>query len=298
MKHFLKKPQVKNVVLGILTIIIGALCSSLGNWNEFNTAFWIKAISALILTILYCALLAIYSTWEVNERSIRGILEDRVKAYEEIMIGIDNICKQSASEVNSVIHSIVEDGLFNPNIWNFDKASMLVCKHIYDLLGRLKSGTRDFGVAYIKLDENIKPEVEICMNAFANQNMSKPTVFRKKRRIDNEDDRNYHDVELFRLGKSDIDIRIGKEEVDQVFSYVSKERRNENKNKYNQYIGIPVFCNDSKMVGLLEIVCLNETSLGKTKSEVEEIASKYIVPYSYLLLLLHKLEKALSARPV
>lgn len=32
-----------------------------------------------------------------------------------------------------------------------------------------------------------------------------------------------------------------------------------NREQYNQYIAIPVFCDDTKMGGLLEIVCFNDT---------------------------------------
>lgn len=279
MKNFLQKPQVKSVILGILVLLIGAFCSSLGSWDKIDKVFAVKVIIILILTVIYIVLLILYSTWEVNERSVRGLLENRVKAYEEIMSGVDNICKENASDVNSLIHSIIDEGRFNLKIWNFDKACMSVCKHIYNLLGHLSGGDKDFGVAYIRLVEDVKPETEIRMNAFANRNMMKPSIFDKKRRIDEDSGMNYHDVDLFRLGKADIDIRIGKEEINNVFSYTRKESREENKKKYNQYIAIPVFCNDSKMIGLLEIVCLNGAKLGSTKNEVEEVASKYFVPY-------------------
>lgn len=297
MKEFLKKPQVKNVLLGVLTLVIGAFCSALGSWDKLTTSFWIKVSIAIILTIIYIVLLIFYSTSEVNERRIKEILEHKVKAYEEIMVGIDLICKQSASDVNSVIHEIMDEGYFNPKVWNFDKASRGVCWRIYALLGHLSEGSKDFVVSYVKLEEDTKPEIEISMNAFANQDMHKPSIYGIKRRIDTDDDRNYHDVELFRLGKSDIEVIIGSEKIDEVFSYNSKQDRKKNKKKYNQYIAIPVFCNDTKMIGLLEIVCLNETQLGINEVEVREIASKYLVPYSYLMLLLHKLEKALIVKP-
>ena len=51
------------------------------------------------------------------------------------------------------------------------------------------------------------------------------------------------------------------------------------------------------MIGLLEITCLNETYLAVSERELKEIASKYFVPYTFLILLLHKLEKALLAMP-
>lgn len=293
----LLKPQVKSVLQGALVIVIGAICSSLGSWEMKDQTFWTKVCIAIILFIIYLVLLAFYSTNEVNERKIRGILENQVQAFEAVMVGIVTVCKQSSNDVNTVIHSIIEEGKVNLKIWNFDKACTWVCSQIYTLLGNLSGGSKDFGVAYVRLEEDKKPETEIRMNAFANQNMHKPTIYGKKRPIDSNDDRNYHDVDLFRAAKSDIEVILGNKKIDEVFSYSNKDSRKQNMEKYNQYIAIPVICNDTKMVGLLEIVCLNDTSLGITEKEVKELASKYLVPYSYLMLLLHKLEKALIAKP-
>lgn len=296
-KNFLLKPQVKSVLQGSLVIIIGALCSSLGSWDNINHAFWIKLIISIILLIIYGILLVFYSTNEVNERRIKSILTNQVKAFENIMAGTIAICKQSSNEVNTIIDNMIEERKINLKIWSFDKACTLVCSQIYALLSNLSGGNKDFGVAYVKLEEhNLKKEVR--MNAFANQNEHKPSIYNKRRRIDLDDGRTYHDVDLFILGKSDMDILIGKNKIDEAFSYTSKESRKKNKDKYNQYIGIPVICNDTKMVGLLEIICLYDASLGTTEQEVKELASKYFVPYSYLILLLHKLEKALIAKPI
>lgn len=297
MKDFLNKPQIKNILLAIPGIIIGALCSALGSWENRNTSFWIKVICAIICLIAYIVLLIFYSTNEVNERRIKKILEEQIKAYEEVMIGIDNICKECSSGVNAAIHEILEEGKFKYKIWNFDKACMLTCSQLYALLVQLSGGNKDFAIAYIRLEETEKPETKIRMCGFANQNMHKPSIYGMPRYFNNDDDRNYHDTDLFKSGKSDIEIIIGSDKIDEVFSYTTKQSRKKNKEKYNQYIAIPVFCDDTKMVGLLEIVCLNDAALASTDKELMELASKYFVPYSYLMLLLHKMEKALIAKP-
>lgn len=297
MKDFLNKPQIKNILLAIPGIIIGALFSALGSWENRDTAFWVKVVFAIIFITIYIILLIFYSTNEVNERRIKKILEEQIKAYEEVMIGIDNICKECSSGVNAAIHEILEEGKFKYKIWNFEKACMLTCSQLYALLVQLSGGKKDFAIAYIRLEENEKPETKIKMCGFANQNMHKPSIFGKKRLFNNDDERNYHDTDLFKIGKSDIEIIIGSDKIDEVFSYTTKQSRKKNKDKYNQYIAIPVFCDDTKMIGLLEIICLNDTKLASTDKELMELASKYFVPYSYLMLLLHKMEKALLAKP-
>lgn len=297
MKDFLNKPQIKNILLAIPGIIIGAICSAMGSWDIRNLYFWIKVVCALICLVLYIILLIFYSTNEVNERRIKKILKEQINAYEEVMISIDNICKECSSGVNSALHEILEEGKYKFKIWNFDKACMLTCSHVYNLLVKLSGGSKDFGIAYIKLEENVKPETKIRMCGFANQNMHKPSIYGKSRPFNNDDDRNYHDTDLFKIGKSDIEIIMGSDKIDEVFSYTSKQSRKENRKKYNQYIAIPVICDDTKMIGLLEIICFNDVKLATTDKELKELASKYFVPYSYLMLLLHKMEKALLAKP-
>lgn len=297
MKEFMNKPQIKNVLLSVLALIIGGLFSALGDWKDKSASFYYKVGFLAILMIVYIVLLIFYSVSEVNYRRIRKLLEDRIKAYEEIMMGIDNVCKESANSANAVIHEIIEQGNCNLNIWNFDKACMLVCSQLYSLLKNLSGGETDFGIAYIKLIEDKKPENTIKMCGFANQNMHKPSIYGKKRRIDNNDDKNYHDIDLFISSNSEIEVIIGCDKINDLFEYSSKKSRQKNRNKYNQFVAIPVFCDDSKMIGLLEVVCFNNATLGNNEKEVKEIASKYFVPYSYLLLLLHKIEKALMAKP-
>lgn len=88
-----------------------------------------------------------------------------------------------------------------------------------------------------------------------------------------------------------------KETLNTTFTYKNPQARQRNQGKYNQYIAVPVFCHDDKMIGLLEVACLNDARLGITKQEVEEMAKKFLAPYSFIFLLLHKLERALLAVP-
>lgn len=246
-----------------------------------------------VVSVLYIVLVAYYSTNETNDRKIASIYAQQNVAFEEVMAGLMNVCKKSADGANKVIKSIINDKQANLELWCFDEACLWVCQNVYDLLCKIGHG-KDFEVIYDRLDESVKPEIEIYANSYANKDKSRPSVYGKKRSI--QDD-SYHDVELFKQNQSDIEVIIGSEEIDKVFGHRTKDKRNKNKKKYNQYIAIPVFCNDEKMVGLFEIVCLNKANLGDTEEEVREIISKYFVTYAFVMLVLHKLEKALVAQP-
>lgn len=295
----LNRPVVKNILLGVLVLIIGGICSALGSWDFKNDKYIILKIIALIVFLAgYIFFLAYYTTKEVNTNRVIGELEKQNKAFEDAMVGIISICEQSSKNINTIIHEVIDEGVINLHIWNFDIGCRLICEKIYNLLCNLHGSSKDFGVCYVRLVEGEGIEDEVYMNAFFNQNLSEPSIHKRRRKIN--DKNGYHDLELFEKNKADIEIVIGKENINQLFSWDSNESRRKNRKKYNQYIAIPVFCSKEaggKMVGLLEIVCLHDTELAKTEDEIKEIASKYFVPYAYLLLLLHKLEKAIIAQP-
>ena len=290
----MNKPFVKSLVLSGLTLYIGGVCSALGTWDfKGDRAIAIKLIMLVVGAGLYLAALGYYSIYEININKIASLYKVQNESFEELMSGIMSSCKYCADGANDIIHAIIENGEVDLKLWNFDKACQWVCSNVYDLLCKLGEG-REFEVAYDRLIENGKPEELIYTNSYANQHILPPSVYMKKRNFTKD---NYHDSELFRDGASDLEIVIGSDEIDKIFDHKSKAKRNKNKNKYSQYIAIPVLCNDKKMIGLFEIICLNKTKLGDTKEEIEEIISRYFIPYSFLLLLMHKLEKALLAQP-
>lgn len=293
-RDILNHPFAKALLLGVSTLVIGGICSAMGQWDFKSDKLLIHKIIALIIfSTLYVVLLGYYSKNDANDKKISAIYKKQNQAFEEVMSGMINLCKKSAEGANKVIKSIVNDKRANLELWSFDEACFWVCKNVYDLLCKLGTG-KDFEVIYDRLDESVKPEKEIYANAYANKDTKKPSLYGKKRNI--QDD-SYHDAELFKLNQADTEVIIGSEEIDKVFGHKTKDKRNRNKKKYNQYIAIPIFGNDEKMIGLFEIVCLNKTCLGETEEEVREVVSKYFVTYTFFMLFLHKLEKALIAKP-
>ena len=295
MGAFLSKPVIKNILLALPVLLIGGICSALGTWDYKEDSFFIfKVVALTIVSVIYIVLLAYYATKETNLNKTSRLQKRRNQAYEEIMTGLISVCKQSAADISIIVHNITTNGQIDLNIWSFDKAINWVCREIYNLLCVLHGNSKDFAVGYVRLKEDDKPKT-IYLSAYANENMQKPTIYGRPRCYG--DEHSYYDAELFRRNQADIEILMGHEKIDECFAYSNKSSKRKNKFKYNQYIAIPVFCSDSKMIGLLEIVCLNETILSETEKEMEEIAKKYFCPYAYFILLLHKLEKALVAVP-
>lgn len=288
------KPVVKIPVIVVLTTIISIFVSSLGDWDPSQDGFTWKIVFLALSVIAYIAAMIFFATEEINQRRALGIYKSQVNTFENLMIGIISICGTNASDINKLIHNINETKTIDRTVWNFDRSCMAACEHIYNNICEL-GGSKKYEVAYVKLVENDFYQNKVQMIAYANQNMHKPSVYNKKRLFKGiETSSAFHDLCLFHKAKSDNDIRFTKEEVNEVFQHSSKG--NENIEKYQFYIGIPVFCDNRKMVGLLEVVGFDDTKLGcLTRQEMEEKANKYLVPYANMILLLHKMEKALFA---
>ncbi len=296
MGTFLNKPWIKNLILSVMVIIIGGICSALGGWDfEHDKYIIYKIIVLVIVSIIYITALIYYSVQEVNLNKTNRIVKGQNEAFEAAMSGFISICTQSVTDINSIIHEIISDGVIDLKKWSLDKASLLVCDNIYNLLCRLNGESKEFEVVYVRLIEGEGQENIICMCGFSNRDKKKPSVFAKKRCF--EDEHGYYDAMLFKENRDEIIIINGHEQINRKFTYSKRSRDESDLRKYNQYIAIPVFCNNEKMVGLLEIVCFHKTSLADTEDQLRDIASKYLVPYSYFILLLHKLEKGLLAVP-
>jgi len=289
MREFLKKPPVKNIIITAFGTFITIAVAILGNWSPAQSHFLLKLGGFIVLLILYLVIMGIYTRVEVNDRRSAEIRQRQSNTFEDLVMSMISICETNASEINTCIHNVQKTKIIDLKIWSFNKASRSICEHIYNNICNL-GDSKKYAVAYVRLIEDGAAEDTVEMIAYANQNRHKPTVFGKRRPFKNIDlDSAYHDLCLFHRAKSDNDIAMGPEEVDKIFV-----QQKGNSGKRFLYIGIPVFCDNKKMIGLLEIVGLDNSMLScVSKEELEEVTNKFLVPYANVFLLLHKMERAL-----
>lgn len=284
---FFNKPLVKAFVLAILAILLSISFAFLGDWSPNQPSFTFKILFWGLCCFLYVTFTIFYATAEANERRLASIRQRQLSTFENLIISIISICETNANDINTCIRVVRDSNIINLNIWSFRKACKLICEHIFDNLCNL-GNSKKYGVSYVQLiEDHLEDSVE--MIAYANQNRHRPTVFGKKRSFINIDQKSaYFDLCMFNEAKADNYIAMGVDEVDKIFV--------RNRQKHHLFIGIPVFCADKKMIGLLEIVGFDDSMLGcTTKEELEEVANKFLVPYANVFLLLHKMEKALLA---
>lgn len=108
--------------MGALTLVIGGICSAMGSWDSANDSYLLyKKIALGIASLLYVILIAYYSTHETNERKIAFIYAQQNAAFEEVMVGLMNVCKRSADGANKVIKSIINKKQVDLELWSFDE---------------------------------------------------------------------------------------------------------------------------------------------------------------------------------
>lgn len=302
-KNFFLKPWVKTIIITAFTTAISILVGMLGTWNKDQPNFIGKIIALVAVVVIYTITLICYTTAEVNRRRKVEELERQVEAFTDLVINFISACEMNAADINQCIHHVNETHQINPNIWNFKKSSRMLCRQIYDSICRL-GNSRNYAVAYVALDEDAADKDTVKLIAYANKNMHSPSIFDRPRRFGDAWDiaDAYHDLKLFCKasrglgGATSNDVLWGTDEIGKAFRYPSQEAMARNQGKYHAYVGIPVFCDNRKMVGLLEVIGLDESKFGcLTKKELEEVADKLLVPYANLFLLIHKMEKALLA---
>lgn len=290
-KQMFIHPVTKAIVMAAFTGIIAILSAFVSKGG-----FWIPAI--IVICVFYTIISAIYAKFDINYYRECQRFDAEVQAYEDSLRRITSACRTNSKVINEKIHEIREQGVYNPNSWNFKMACDLLCEQLRNnltiLLGR---GHHQFniGVGYVRLDENTGSEDTVTLCSYSQTRSNDlPSILSCPRKINDRSE--YYDTGLFQDQIDKPVMLLTPDEVRSKFVF----RRGANHDKYYQFIGIPVFCDKngrSKMVGLLEITCIGKSFFPVELEKTSGYVDSFISPYAYLILLLHKMEKALLATP-
>lgn len=91
----------KNIVIQLFAIIIGAVCSSLGNWDKNQSGFSIKSNILIILGIIYI-LFVIYSIY--NDEKI----DSNIKKYVSNIEMLNEIYENVQTSIVCINHAIIK----------------------------------------------------------------------------------------------------------------------------------------------------------------------------------------------
>ena len=92
----------KNIVIQLFAIIIGAVCSSLGNWDKNQSGFSIKSNILIIFGIIYI-LFVIYSIY--NDEKI----DSNIKKYVSNIEMLNEIYENVQTSIVCINHAIIKE---------------------------------------------------------------------------------------------------------------------------------------------------------------------------------------------
>lgn len=289
--HWWDRSSIKPVLLALFPIVIGIVVSlAMADYksDRISIIWWGADVC---LMIFYIILVGYYAKQDVNLKTVNQYLETEIMARNNFIATVIELHEKTAENLNIVAHSIAQKNVFDMANWSFDKEAMNACWAIYTVLSEISSGI-SFEVTYVKCIHKDKKGERIQMVGYYNESHNHPTIFMKARKLD--DPNAYYDTKLFKRNNSDIDILLTKEEIADNFVF---KNRKQQKDKYSQYIGVPVYCNSIKMVGLIQIAFYNSSVLSDNPNRIKEIVQKYIKPIEAMLVSHTKMEKVLLALP-
>lgn len=297
---FLNIKLIKILNCYIVPIIIGALFSALGSWDFKNDKnIYIKLVAIAIFILWY--IITSYKYYKMDEKVRTTIKELQItiqelqesienltnqnEAYGKVLISLTSLFSTCAEKVNYIANSLLTKQTKLDN-YNYKTVCTGICNGIYETLCLL-SGYSNISVSVMLYDVNAKSRSKnIRMIAEKGEYENHPDIYDTPLYLNKSKD--FYAVKLFKKNSPDISILTTANEIDKnfVFSDNTKEHP-----KYNQYIGVPIFCSGHQMISLLQICAFNNSKIGNTKEEIMTIVNKYILPFTYYALLNNKVEK-------
>ena len=269
----------------------------------FVTAFGllISVVSNVILKIVFCVI-AIVSAIIQSVFSIRcaafdkareedvNYAESRLRIYKAMFENVPVILDDSAVGINEIARSIKTTGILQSDRWTLDKSAKSLCESMKRFVKQLCIKGDSVNVYYVRTMDDDGTKVK--MIGRANDYGESPKTYRVERQV-TEDETAYFDLRMFAKKENHAEFRLTAEEVDRVFYYKDRERES---GKYEQFLFVPVVCDENKIIGMVEILLKRGNKLAETEDDMKRI-QKLLQIYLSTFGLLTKAEKAAIAIP-
>ena len=321
MKWFRNKVA-RAIITSFFPVVVGIITSFFANNSSSNLLKIAMGVSAL----LWITINIVYACLDNSEEKKRKLAEeekkalqneveaaneiaaityDQVKDYENAMSSIIELCRVCSERTNQQVHAIYKSTKIErvQTVFNFPSAANLACKAVYqgiikDSQVRLENedeGSPDVEVTYIRIKEPTQEEWESNSIALVGYYHPTRTAGKSKGRYSTitELKGKKHYAKLF---AGDIDESETILEQDRLVTAFGENT------DISQYFAIPVRCptieDKTKLVGILQLACKSGVKLAADENGAKYIVDHLLSTYSHLILLLHKLDKALYAVPM
>lgn len=267
----------KNIVIQLFAIVIGAVCSSLGNWDKNQSDFSIKIGIIVIMGIIYIVYVTytIYKEEEIDSNIKKYV--SRIEMFNEIYENVQNSIVYFNNKIIRELEEVQKDicqWYIKTN--GIQQNINRLCINLYDIITKFDKG--DFSVSYSKkIDKKF-----IMTIGYAGRKNHSSHTYMEKRNIDTD---NYLDSRIMKMNKMDVFIFCQKEDIDRLFSY---RQGYGDRNRYYMYFGIPVYTND-EIHGLFQITYYSESTLFNEKENIDFLLNKIFPQYISITLLINEI---------
>lgn len=307
-QKFYQKTWFKNTILITIPTIISTIgvIISLNNNIPKNVK---TALMILIVLLMFILLFAVIF-FSGQDDKIYGEYEKLNKEIEKIKVvtaHFENEYKTSCSIITT-FSMLFED--WSKNIYNFatqvlEKKSIsdiawdkikyydtvcLQCKNmILSYCNIIDISKISVGLILCSEDENGEKYIE--MVSHSDPQSVRPSAYKHKERLI---DSKYHYAQLIKEEYSGIEAVVNNDEI---LRTLNKTNIHTDLSKYTQYIAIPIYCTNNKLLGIFQVDTKYNCIIEQDRSELIEFANKKIIPFTNLIVLIDKINKGLYILP-
>lgn len=299
-KAIFHRPFIRNLLMTGQPIIIGIVTSAMGSWDRTTDRYFnLKLLILIVSILLEILILHKYTKWDKEKSDqVKQLQEDLNKNKKERdilqdeVLDLSEIAQNTAKKLNELAHNIIERSEYDGHIWNYQMACERICQAAYKTIRAVAIAGTDFSVSYIQKEVDPDGTVYLEMPALEGS-LDVPDI--KDHKVKAQEVANYFYARQFNSVKPQIVVLSNNEEILKEFAF--PKGGSSSQNKYEQYIGIPVICNNHDMIGLLQIIAHQNCKILNTRTELLEMANHFLLPFAHYAMFMNKIEKAASALP-
>lgn len=228
-----------------------------------------------------------------NLKIISYHLKNIVKSNSYCINSFSAFSEAWSKNINAFAHEVNTKGKVQDKFWDktklFDEVC-IQCRNMIKLYCDCDDNTK-ISVGYICYRKDENNEEWVSMIAHSNPESTRPHSYGDEVKLYDCD---YHYADLIKENFSDIEIAVNNDEILRIFNKVSKTT---DLSKYTQYIAIPVYCSNKKLLGVFQIVTKYDYVIEDNPVTLRKFAEENIIPFSNMILLIDKISKGLYTKP-
>ena len=268
--------MLKNIIIQLFAIIIGALCSSLGDWNNTQPGFEIKFTAIIVVAIAYIifVILSVIKDEKLNKQneSILKKVQELNNIYESVMQSVAHVNLYVARDLVKTKKQIKKGYI---TIEAVERVAFLLCHELQQIIAQYD--TADFCVSYSKKID--KQSIRTIAYARGN-NYGIPSEFGRTRKI-NQDE--HMDSKIMKTKPGSMILLYNQEEIYNNFHFFNGRDR-----QYQRYLAIPVY-NENEIQGIFQIIYYTESTLLNDKDVIGVFSTRILPQYVSISIMINEL---------